>query len=233
MSSDFTILLMSTLTISLVHTFTGPDHYLPFIVLSKSGKWSLSKTMFWTVLCGLAHVGTSVLIGLIGIAIGYSLSDGNRLNELRGGWASWLLLLFGLGYTCWGLYNIKRNKLHKHFEVNEDADIMVYEHKDGQAVLPDQKFKVTPWVMFFIFALGPSEPILPLLFYPATSRAIHEIWILIAVYTFASVFMMWLMVVLGYLGMRNIAFPNMEKYIGFISGLVVLICGIGMVFLNW
>lgn len=233
MTGDFILLLFSTVGISLAHTLTGPDHYLPFIALSKSGKWTLPKTLFWTTLCGLAHVGTSLLVGLIGIFLGWTLSQQSNLVMTRGNFASWMLLGFGLIYTLWGLYNIKRNKLHKHFEVNDEADILVYEHKDGQVVYPDQKFKVTPWVMFFIFALGPAEPILPLLFYPSTSHSFLQVLILTVTYTGVTLFAMLLMVLLGYYGLQKFNFPNFEKYISFISGLVILLCGVGMVFLNW
>lgn len=232
-TGDFTLLLISTLSISVVHTVTGPDHYLPFIALSKSGKWSMSKTIFWTTLCGLAHVGTSLLIGLIGIFLGWTLSQQSVLVVSRGNFASWMLLGFGLLYTLWGLYNIKRNKLHKHFEVNEQADIFVYEHRNGEVVYPDQKFKVTPWVMFFIFALGPAEPILPLLFYPSVSHSFLQVIILTLVYTCFTLLSMITMVLLGFYGLQKFTIPNFEKYIGFLSGLVILVCGIGMVFLNW
>ena len=54
--------------IAFTHTITGPDHYLPFIVMSKARKWSLWKTSWITFLCGLGHVLSSVVIGEIGRA---------------------------------------------------------------------------------------------------------------------------------------------------------------------
>ena len=38
---------------AVVHTITGPDHYLPFIAIAKSKNYSLKKTMLWTFVCGL------------------------------------------------------------------------------------------------------------------------------------------------------------------------------------
>ena len=234
MDHSFSLLLTSAIGISMIHTLTGPDHYLPFIALSKSGKWSLKKTIFWTLMCGFAHVLSSILIGLIGIGIGYTLIQFDLIESTRGNWAAWLLLLFGIGYTLWGLYSLKRNNLHKHFEVNDDADILIYEHKDdGNAVLPDEKFKVTPWVMLFIFALGPSEPLIPLLFYPTAEQSFHQVSILIIVYLAVTLLSMLFMVLLGYFSIQRFQFGWLEKYMGLLSGLIILTCGIGMVFLNW
>jgi hypothetical protein len=233
MNGDFSLLISSAIGISMIHTLTGPDHYLPFVALSKSGKWTIQKTFFWTILCGFAHVLSSILIGLIGILIGWSLLKLNVIESTRGTWASWMLLIFGVFYTLWGLYDLKRNKLHKHFEVDDQAEIYVYEHRNGESVLPNQKFKVTLWVMFFIFALGPSEPLIPLLFYPTVEQSFYQVVVLVIIYTAITILMMLLMVTLGYYGVQRFSFPSLEKFMGLLSGLVILICGVGMVFLNW
>ena len=54
--SEFWILITATASIALVHTITGPDHYLPFIVLAKAKNWSLPKTIIMTLICGVGHV---------------------------------------------------------------------------------------------------------------------------------------------------------------------------------
>ena len=40
MSPDISILLVTAASIGFIHTLTGPDHYLPFIVMSKARKWT-------------------------------------------------------------------------------------------------------------------------------------------------------------------------------------------------
>jgi hypothetical protein len=192
------------------------------------------KKLFFGQFCAVfAHVLSSILIGLIGILIGWSLLKLNVIESTRGTWASWMLLIFGVFYTLWGLYDLKRNKLHKHFEVDDQAEIYVYEHRNGESVLPNQKFKVTLWVMFFIFALGPSEPLIPLLFYPTVEQSFYQVVVLVIIYTAITILMMLLMVTLGYYGVQRFSFPSLEKFMGLLSGLVILICGVGMVFLNW
>ncbi len=150
--SEFQLLILTVLSISAVHTFSGPDHYLPFIVLSRSKKWTLNKTLFWTSLCGIAHVLSSVLLGVIGIFLGWSIKQTFHIEEIRGGFAAWMLLGFGILYLLYAVYNLNKNKVHKHFDTSDEGEIYVFEHQHGQNITSNKKYKVTPWVMFFIFA---------------------------------------------------------------------------------
>lgn len=231
--SEFQLLILTVLTISAVHTFSGPDHYLPFIVLSRSKKWTLNKTLLWTSLCGIAHVLSSVLLGFFGIFLGWSIKQTFHIEAIRGGFAAWTLLGFGIAYLIYALYNLNKNKVHKHFDASEEGEIYVFEHQHGQNIQPNKKYKVTPWVLFFIFALGPSEPMIPLIIYPSINHTLTEVWILIAFYTFATVTTMLAMVLIGYYGAQFFDFKNYEKYLETLSASIIIICGIGMVFLEW
>ena len=231
--SEFQLLILTVLSISAVHTFSGPDHYLPFIVLSRSKKLTLNKTLFWTSLCGIAHVLSSVLLGIIGIFLGWSIKQTFHIEEIRGGFAAWMLLGFGILYLLYAVYSLNKNKIHKHFDASEEGEIYVFEHQHGQNITSNKKYKVTPWVMFFIFASGPSEPMIPLIIYPSVHYSLDEVGILILLYTFSTVLTMMLMVLLGYFGAHLFNFKNYEKYLETISASIILVCGIGMVFLEW
>ena len=233
MSSEFYILIATAVTISFLHTVAGPDHYLPFIALSKTRGWSFSKTVFWTVVCGCGHVGSSVLLGLGGAAIGWSLSSVQWIQSIRGGLAGWCLLIFGLIYTIWGLIRAKQNRTHKHFDVFTDGSMYVYEHKHGEVVPPKERHAVTPWVMFVIFVLGPCEPMIPLLSFPAAKNSLFGMTILIIVYTFMTIITMLAMVLLGYYGIGFLTTRKWERYVHALGGMAILVCGAGMVFLQW
>ena len=56
-----------------LHTLMGPDHYLPFITISWARKWSMAKTSLITFLCGLGHVGSTIVLGLVGVSIGLAV----------------------------------------------------------------------------------------------------------------------------------------------------------------
>jgi hypothetical protein len=233
MSTEIELLILTAITISFLHTVAGPDHYLPFIALSKARGWTVSKTITWTIVCGCGHVWSSVLLGVGGAAIGWSLSKINWLESIRGGIAGWTLLGFGIIYFGWGLIRAKQNKAHKHFDLNADGSIYVFEHKHGETVMPAERHKVTPWIMFIIFLLGPCEPMIPLLYFPAVKNSISGMTILISVYTFFTLATMVAMVLLGYFGISFLKIEKLERYMHAIGGAAIFICGAGMVFLQW
>lgn len=233
MSSEFSLLLYSAIGISFLHTLAGPDHYLPFVALSRARGWTVRRTLFWTLLCGLGHIGSSVVLGLVGAAIGWSLSGLQYLQAVRGGIAGWALLLFGLVYGVWGLTRAARNRRHKHFEVYEGGELYVYEHRHGQVVMPGQRHAVTPWVMFLIFLLGPCEPMIPLLFLPAAKASWLSLGVLVCVYTVITLATMSLMVLAGYFGVGMLHTQKLEKYMHALGGFTIFVCGLGMVVLKW
>ena len=126
MPTDMQALISTAISIACLHTLTGPDHYLPFIALSKARGWRLGKTIGWTITCGMGHVLSSVLLGLGGAAIGWSLSKVSWMENIRGGIAGWVMLAFGTGYTLWGFYRLCKHKPHKHFDLENDGSLYVY-----------------------------------------------------------------------------------------------------------
>ena len=70
MSNEISLLVGTAATIGFVHTFFGPDHYLPFIVLAKARQWNIFRTLTITFICGLGHVLSSIILGFIGVVIG-------------------------------------------------------------------------------------------------------------------------------------------------------------------
>ena len=232
MTSELITLMLSTIAISCLHTATGPDHYLPFIVLSRSQKWTITKTIFITIICGLGHILSSVGVGLIGVVLGWQLSNLSWFEAHRGNIAAWCLLGFGVAYLLYGLWRARKNKLHKHFDIMNE-DVYVYEHSHGDVVASKNRVKVTPLVLFAIFVMGPTEPLLPLLFYSGAQRSYLEIMIIIIVFSLCTVLTMLTMVLLGIYGYSFYDTEKLEKYVHAIGGLVITVCGVGMLFLGW
>ena len=85
-------LYITAATIGFLHTVFGPDHYVPFIVMSKARKWSTAKTAILTFLCGIGHITSSVLIGFVGIFFGIEVMKLKALESFRGNIAGWFLL---------------------------------------------------------------------------------------------------------------------------------------------
>ena len=232
MDSSLIALSITAISISFFHTASGPDHYLPFIVLSRSRKWSIYKTIMLTIVCGLGHILSSVVLGMIGVFLGWQVNKIAFFQDYRGNIASWALMLFGAIYLCYGLWAAYKNKAHKHFDVMGE-DVYVFSHKHGEVVMSKDRVKVTPLVLFAIFVMGPSEPLIPLLFYSGLNRSVTEILTLIGVFTISTVITMLGMVLLGVYGYSFFKTEKLERYTPAISGAVVLMCGVGMVFLGW
>src|SRR6056297_2227422 len=109
MSSESLALVGAAAAAGLIHTLIGPDHYLPFVMLSWSRKWSVLKTALITFICGIGHVLSSVVLGMAGIAMGLAVGKLETVESARGDIASWLLLGFGLSYLVWGILAAIKN----------------------------------------------------------------------------------------------------------------------------
>jgi len=112
--TELNILIMTAAFLGFIHTLLGPDHYLPFIVLSKARKWTKSKTLWITFVSGVGHVGGSVILGIVGVALGISLSKLEAIEAHRGNIVSWLIIAFGLLYSIYGIKKYISNGGHHH-----------------------------------------------------------------------------------------------------------------------
>ncbi|HDL19185.1 MAG TPA: hypothetical protein ENH29_09030, partial [Bacteroidetes bacterium] len=158
MFSEITILTATAATIGFLHTLLGPDHYLPFIVMAKANRWSKFKTAWITILCGIGHVGSSVVLGTVGIAFGIAVSRLQFLESFRGNIAAWLLIGFGLVYFIWGVRRAILNKPHAHQHIHGNGTVHYHTHThkaEHVHVHEQEKKNMTPWILFTIFVLGP------------------------------------------------------------------------------
>ena len=112
MEKELSALLVTAASLGFVHTLIGPDHYLPFIMMAASRKWSLVKTSLVTFLCGLGHVASSVVLGALGIVLGTAVMRLESVEAFRGDLAAWALTAFGLVYFVWGVRRAYKNKPH-------------------------------------------------------------------------------------------------------------------------
>ncbi|HOO85917.1 MAG TPA: sulfite exporter TauE/SafE family protein [Prolixibacteraceae bacterium] len=234
--NELTILLLSAASLGFVHTLLGPDHYLPFIVLSKARKWTQAKTLWITFVSGIGHVAGSVIIGIIGIAMGISLHRLEAFEAQRGNIVGWLIAFFGLMYTFYGFYKYLKNSTHSHihsFLLPSKLKKLKHLPNEDDTTDRDSWKSLTPWVLFLIFVFGPCEVLIPLLIFPAAEFSSFGIVLVSIVFGLATVLTMLIMVFLGYRGFKLIKFKPLEKYMHLIAGLVILIAGVGMVFLGW
>ena len=86
MNQELTVLYITAASIGFLHTIFGPDHYLPFIVMSRARNWSLPKTGLITFLCGIGHIMSSILLGAVGIILGIGVTKLEAFEGFRDSW---------------------------------------------------------------------------------------------------------------------------------------------------
>lgn len=237
MSSEISLLLITTATIAFFHTLMGPDHYLPFIVISKTKKWSLTKTMWFTTLCGLGHVGSSIILGFIGIAFGIAVAKLELWEGIRGSIITWAFTSFGLLYMVWGIWRVIKNKPHKHIHSHHDGNAHEHEHthnEDEHLHLHEKpnSANITPWILFTIFVFGPCEPLIPIVMYPAAQNNYTDLIIVTSLFALITIGTMLSIVVIAYKGINFLPTKTLEKYSHAMAGGTIFLCGLGMLFLG-
>jgi nickel/cobalt transporter (NicO) family protein len=236
MTSELSILLIAAISIGFFHTLFGPDHYLPFIVMAKSGNWSLRKTTLITLFCGLGHILGSVTLGLVGIVFGIAVTRIEAFESFRGNLAAWALIAFGLVYFAWGVRQAIRNKPHKHIHPHMNGTVHDHIHSHNEdhihAHVEKQKKTITPWILFTIFVFGPCEPLIPLLMYPAARGTLWNLIFVTAAFSVITIITMIGIVLISAFGVSFIPVGKFERYIHAMAGATILICGMSIQFLG-
>ena len=130
--SDVTLAALTgtALATAVLHTIAGPDHYLPFIAIARSRKFSLMRALFWTLVCGIGHVGSALALAAAFLLFAKFISEARLewLEEWRGDIAAWALILMGAGIFLHALYCRWKNKPRVHRHVHLDGTVTVHTH---------------------------------------------------------------------------------------------------------
>lgn len=102
-------LLLSSLLLSVFHALI-PSHWLPVLAISRQEHWSVWRTLRVTLQVGLAHVLSTVVLGLTLAALGGSLS--HSVEAFTHWVAPALLVALGIFYL-WQHYH------HHHFHLQK------------------------------------------------------------------------------------------------------------------
>lgn len=231
MEGSILLLAGTAVTIGFIHTLIGPDHYLPFIVMGEARGWTIRKTMLITFLCGLGHVLSSVVVGFIGIAAGLSLSKLEFFESFRGNIAAWLLIAFGLIYMLISLRALYRRKKHMHPHHHNNGTTHEHEHDHfsghSHIHLADRK-NMTPWILFLVFVLGPCEPLIPLVMYPAANNNISGVILVSLLFSVVTITTMMAVVLAFRLGLSRINLKPLERYVNVIAGATIALSGLAI-----
>ncbi len=233
--TSISILLATAASAGFLHTILGPDHYLPFVVMSKARNWSLSRTLLITVYCGLGHVASSIIIGFVGIALGYGISHIEGFESFRGNIAGWAFFIFGFAYMVWGTFKAIKNKPHTHVHIHSDGESHMHthtHHTEHAHVHTKTARLLTPWVLFIIFVLGPCEILIPLVMIPAANHDTNGIVAVSLLFSTITVLTMCAAVTVGYYGLKILPTVNVDRYMHAIAGATICLSGFAILFLG-
>ena len=197
-------LLASAVSVAFFHAL-APDHWVPFVALAKGSRWSMGKLGWVTLLAGVGHVTSSLLLGFIGLWAGITIHHLQGTETWRGSAGMWLLIGFGVAYALWGF----KHAQHPHPHVSVQDVAKTYATK-------------RVWMLFAIIVFGPCEPLIPLMFV-AAQHGLPTVWAISLVFSGMTVAMVVGQSLLSYAGVRLISAPWMERYAHALAGLVIVL----------
>ena len=222
------ILLLTAASIGLTHTLIGPDHYVPFIAIARARRWTIRRTLAVTGACGLGHVLSSVAIGVIGLALGTALSRLEAIERSRGELASWALIAFGIGYGLWGLRRARHGHDHTHRHLGGIETSRPHGHihlPGGRHVEEGDTRSITFWTLVIVFVLGPCEPLIPLVMFPAARHDWTAVALVTAAFGLATVGTMGAVVYGGLRGLSLLRGRALERYSHALAGGIIVLAG--------
>ncbi len=199
---------------AVLHTMAGPDHYLPFVMIAKAQKYSWRKATLLTLICGIGHIASALVIALVfNAGISYIASDlQTKVEDVQSSMAAYALIGFGVAYLAWALRHrfLKRNQ------------------QTMQDYSPATKTGITPWILFIIFVLGSCEALWPVLL-AAQVLGTGAMISATVVFSLATIATMLVMVTALVFGLNKFRLNFVEKYAHELAGTMIMACGVAMI----
>ncbi|MDI6807505.1 MAG: hypothetical protein QME66_00785 [Candidatus Eisenbacteria bacterium] len=197
-------LLGASLLISFVHAAI-PSHWLPFVLVGRTRRWSKAKTLLVTLIAGGGHVLTTAVLGALVAVTGMNLFD--RFGTAAQILAGTILILFGTVYFITSRIRHGRSHGHSH-AVSEYASILS---------------------LLLVLSLSPCEGMLPI--YLVVSKFGWPAFFLAStVLALGTLFGMFLFVSAAMSGMERFKLTSLEKHEGLLIGGMMIGLGV-LVFL--
>lgn len=200
-------LIAGSLTLSVLHALI-PNHWLPVLAIARKENWSVNKATKVTLIAGLAHALSTVLIGfIIGVA-GIQLAA--NLNYFTAYIAPSVLISLGVFF-------IYQHHTHKHFHLHR--------HKE---IVSDKKVIVSLVVAMFFSPCFEIEAY----FLMAGARGLWLVSLIALLYTVVTVGGMVIWVSITYRGLLKLNWHTLEHNAGIITGITLVLTGILSFFIH-
>lgn len=207
-------LLTGTLLLSLLHALI-PNHWAPVLAVARSEGWSLRRAVGVTVVAGLAHVLSTLLVGVTLGLLGWRLSE--RFAQFAEILAPTLLICIGVLYALTG-----HRHAHAHVDPNPDAP-------SPERSKPGVRLVLGLAVTMF---LAPCLEI-QTFFLAAGAHSAAAIGLVAAVYLVVTVAGMAAVVAMAYGGLRHVKLGRLARHERHLTGAVLVLVGLAGFFLDW
>ncbi len=194
-------LIAGSVVLSILHGLI-PNHWLPVLSIGRKEKWDLAETSRVTLIAGLAHAASTVLIGIVLAFIGAQLSA--VVKNFTSYVAPVVLIALGMFY-------IYQHSRHHHFHI----------HGHPEQVSKNKLIFSLASAMFF-------SPCFEIEAYFLVAGA--DGWWLVAVlsvlYTIVTVGGMVIWVRFAHHGLSKMNWHSLEHNAGIITGVTLMLSGI-------
>ena len=201
-------IIIGSLFISLLHAVI-PNHWLPVLAIGKKQGWSLAETTRITFIAGIAHVISTIIIGILLGLIGGELTE--HIEDFTRIIGSSILILIGL-------YFVRQHYTHHHF------------HLQKEKLKKKNKTSVILALVIAMF-LSPCMEI-EAYFLLAGSKGWYLMAAIAAMYSIVTIAGMLIWIRIVYKGLLKLNWHKWEHNAGIITGLILIITGIISFFIN-
>lgn len=184
-----------------------PTHWLPFVLVGRAQRWSLPRSLMAVTTAGLAHIGTTALVGGLIVAAGLAL-DGWVAGLLP--WLS-AILLIGFG----AFYLIKAAVSRPALAGGPALDLAE----------PTVTHAAAFWGLVAIMALSPGEVLLPI-YMSSTQEGVGALALLTLAFAVGTVLGMATFTTLARAGASILRLERWARYEGAILGLALIAIGL-------
>ncbi|GAB3840945.1 hypothetical protein [Hymenobacter jeollabukensis] len=200
-------LLTGTFLLSLLHAAI-PNHWAPALAVARAERWSLRRAVGVTAVAGLAHVLSTVGIGLALGLLGWRLSA--RFEQAAAWVAPTLLIVIGLAYALSGAGHT---------------------HPDPQPVESRGPRRRVVLGLAATMFLAPCLEI-QTFFLTAGTRGPFVLALLMGLYLLTTLTAMCTLVSLGYHGLHRLPLADLAQHERQLTGAVLVLVGVAGFFVH-
>jgi len=205
-----------------------PDHWLPFVLMGRSRKWSVAKTLGLASAGGLLHVCLAVALGVLTYRLGREGAEAaaRRLGETLEVLSSLGLAAFGFLYGGYSWYRERRHHPPNQEHPGEKGVARDPHHHHGHLLERWFGGDLTGWSLVVVIGVSPCALAFPVLLASAASLGISGVLLVATGWGVVTMLVTLAVTLIGSLSAGRIDFPFLSRYGDLISGILIALVGI-------